>query len=157
MRRHTLSARARDAAGNTATATNVSVTVSNTDTTPPTVSITSPAAGATVTGSVSITATASDNVAVAGVQFLLDGANLGSEVTGAGPTYTFNWNTTTATNATPHAVGAGARRGGEYRDGNERERHGIEHRHDAADSIHHFAGSGGDGDGKHQHHGHGVG
>ena len=78
------------------------------DTTPPTVSITSPAAGATVTGSINITATASDNVAVAGVQFLLDGANLGSEVTGAGPTYTFNWNTTTATNAT-HTLSARAR------------------------------------------------
>ncbi len=106
---HTLSARARDAAGNTATSSNVSVTVSNNgDTTPPTVSITSPAAGATLTGSVNITATASDNTAVAGVQFRLDGTSLGSEVTGAGPTYTFNWNTASATNAA-HTLSARAR------------------------------------------------
>jgi hypothetical protein len=42
------------------------------------------------------------------VQFLLDGANLGAEVTGAGPTYIFNWNTTTAGNGT-HTLAARAR------------------------------------------------
>ena len=40
------------------------------DTTAPTVSLTGPAAGATVSGTVNLTATASDNVGVAGVQFL---------------------------------------------------------------------------------------
>src|SRR5262249_57095275 len=40
---HSLTAVARDAAGNTASATAISVTVSNTDTTPPTVTVTSPA------------------------------------------------------------------------------------------------------------------
>ena len=49
------------------------------DTTPPTVSMTAPANGATVTGSVTVSANASDNVGVAGVQFLLDGAPLGTE------------------------------------------------------------------------------
>ena len=48
------------------------------DTTPPTVSMTAPAGGATVAGTTTVTASASDNVAVAGVQFKLDGANLGS-------------------------------------------------------------------------------
>jgi hypothetical protein len=104
---HTLSARARDAANNTVTSAGVNVTVSN-DTTPPTGSITSPAAGANVNGTVTVTASASDNVAMAGVQFLLDGANLGAEVTGPGPNYTFNWNSTTASNG-PHTLSARAR------------------------------------------------
>src|SRR6185436_4370830 len=89
---HTLSARARDAANNTTTAANVTVTVSNADTTSPIVSVTSPVAGANLNGSVGIVASASDNVAMGGVQFLLDGASMGAEVTGAGPTYTYTWN-----------------------------------------------------------------
>src|SRR2546422_7956024 len=51
------------------------------DVTPPTVSLTVPAAGATVAGTVTVSANASDNVGVVGVQFKLDGANLGAEVT----------------------------------------------------------------------------
>jgi len=66
------------------------------DTTPPTVSLTAPSAGATVSGTVSVTATASDNVAVASVQFQLDGANLGSLDTTA--PYSVSWDTTTASN-----------------------------------------------------------
>jgi hypothetical protein len=50
------------------------------DTIPPAVSLTAPAAGATVSGAaVTLSATASDNVGVVGVQFKLDGANLGTE------------------------------------------------------------------------------
>ncbi|PYR97136.1 MAG: hypothetical protein DMG16_25650, partial [Acidobacteria bacterium] len=66
------------------------------DTTPPTVSISGPANGTTVSGSLSVAATASDNVGVAGVQFKLDGANLGTELT-AGP-WAVQWNTLTAIN-----------------------------------------------------------
>src|SRR5439155_14852369 len=73
---HTLTAIARDAAGNTTTSAAVTVTVSN-DTTPPAVSISAPAANATVSGSATVSATATDNVGVVGVQFKLDGANLG--------------------------------------------------------------------------------
>src|SRR5206468_507702 len=59
---HTLAARARDAAGNTATAAAVTVTVNNVpDTTPPAVSVTAPADGATVSGAVTVSATASDD------------------------------------------------------------------------------------------------
>src|SRR5204862_484119 len=58
---HALTARARDAAGNTTTSAAVTVTVSNADTTPPTVAITAPANGATVTATVTVTASASDN------------------------------------------------------------------------------------------------
>ena len=76
------------------------------DTTPPTVSVSAPAAGASVQGTIPVNATASDNVGVAGVQFTLDGANLGAEDTAA--PYSVNWNTTTATNGT-HSLRAIAR------------------------------------------------
>jgi hypothetical protein len=98
---HTITAIATDTGGNTAT-TNVSIVVNNT---PPTVSISSPAAGAALTGTVTITANAVDNVGMAGVQFQLDGVNLGSAVTGAGPAYTYSWNTTSAGNGS-HTISA---------------------------------------------------
>ena len=94
-------------AGNNTTSTGVSVTVNNvvTDTTPPTVSMTAPVAGA-VTGTITVTANAADNIGVAGVQFLLDGASLGVEDTAA--PYSISWNTATATNGT-HVLTARAR------------------------------------------------
>jgi len=67
------------------------------DTTTPTVSTSAPASGASVSGSsVIVAATASDNVGVVGVQFKLDGANLGSEDTST--PYSITWNTTSVTN-----------------------------------------------------------
>ena len=71
----------------------VLVTQMPADTTPPSVAVTSPASGATVSQAVTLTASASDDVGVAGVQFLLDGAALGPEVTST--PYTLHWNTTT--------------------------------------------------------------
>ncbi|MFH1256720.1 MAG: Ig-like domain-containing protein [Candidatus Diapherotrites archaeon] len=76
------------------------------DTTPPTVSISSPTTGSTVSGTITVTANASDNVAVAGVQFKLDGSNLESEDLSA--PYSVSWNTTTASNSL-HALTAVAR------------------------------------------------
>ncbi|HTC94526.1 MAG TPA: Ig-like domain-containing protein [Terriglobales bacterium] len=76
------------------------------DTTPPTVSLTAPSSGASVSGTISVTANAADNVKVAGVQFLLDGSNLGSEVTTS--PYSVSWNTTTVTNGA-HTLSARAR------------------------------------------------
>jgi hypothetical protein len=77
------------------------------DTTAPTVSMSAPANNAVVAGTaVTVAATASDNAAVAGVQFLLDGASLGSEDTAA--PYSVTWNTTTASNGS-HVVSARAR------------------------------------------------
>lgn len=61
------------------------------DTTPPTISITTPAAGATVSGLVNLVASASDDKGVVGVQFKVDGVNLGSELTTA--PYSGTWNT----------------------------------------------------------------
>src|SRR5207249_942139 len=87
---HTLRAVARDAANNTGTSSSVGVTVP--DTTPPTVAITSPSPGATVSGTIPVSATASDTAGVAGVQFRLDGANLGAEDTVA--PYSITWDTT---------------------------------------------------------------
>ena len=77
-----------------------------TDTTAPSVSITAPAAGATVSGSTSVTANASDNDSVAGVQFKLDGANLGAEDVAA--PYAVTWDTTLTTNGS-HSLTAVAR------------------------------------------------
>lgn len=100
--------KSKDASGNLATSPDATFTTTApaADTTAPTTAITSPAASATVSATVSVTASASDNVGVAGVQFKLDGANLGAEVT-ASP-YTVAWNTTSATNGA-HQLTATAR------------------------------------------------
>ncbi len=88
---NTVTVTARDAAGNTGTA-NLTVTLS--DTTAPTIALTAPATGSIVTSTVAVSGSATDNVGVAGVQFRLDGVNLGAEV--ATTPYTVQWNTTTA-------------------------------------------------------------
>src|SRR5439155_17603430 len=73
----------------------------------PTVSMTAPTSGATVSGSaVAVSANASDNVGVAGVQFQLDGVDLGAELTAA--PYSLSWNTTTASEGA-HTLTAVAR------------------------------------------------
>jgi hypothetical protein len=61
------------------------------DTEAPSVSVTGPVQGAEVAGSVLVTANASDNQGVVGVQFMLDGVNLGSEDTSA--PYSRTWMT----------------------------------------------------------------
>lgn len=50
------------------------------DTTSPTVNMTNPVDGQTLSGSFSITADAHDNVAIADIQFQIDGQNIGSKV-----------------------------------------------------------------------------
>jgi hypothetical protein len=92
---HSLTAVARDAAGNTFTSSAVSVTADNVV---PTVSITAPAAGATISGSsVAVSANATDNVSVSSVQFKVDGNNVGSSDTTS--PYSTTLNTTALTNA----------------------------------------------------------
>jgi hypothetical protein len=77
------------------------------DTTPPTTNITAPIAGATVSGAnVILSANASDNTGVAGVQFKVDGANVGTEDT-ASP-YSISWNSTSVANGS-HNITAVAR------------------------------------------------
>jgi len=78
-----------------------------TDTTAPLVSITAPANSATVSGAtVTISANASDNLGVVGVQFKLDGANLGSE--DLLPPFSATWNAASAGNGS-HTLTAVAR------------------------------------------------
>lgn len=73
----------------------ISVTIQDAgDTEPPVVSITAPSAGATVSGSsVTLTATATDNVVVSGVQFQVDGVNVGAEDTSS--PYSITWDSLT--------------------------------------------------------------
>lgn len=78
----------------------------NSDVTQPTVALTAPSNGATVSGAITISATASDNVGVFAVQFLLDGNAIGSE-DGNSP-YSISLNTTTLSNGN-HTLTARAR------------------------------------------------
>jgi YVTN family beta-propeller protein/VCBS repeat-containing protein len=77
---YTLTAVARDTAGNLTTSAPVTITVANEDVAP-TVEITS--AGGPIAGLVTVTATASDDVGVVGVQFVANGFLVGAEMTGA--------------------------------------------------------------------------
>ena len=70
---------------------------------PPTVSLTAPANGSSVFGTQAVTATAANAV---GVQFKLDGANLGAEDTTS--PYSVTWDTTTVVNGS-HSLSATAR------------------------------------------------
>jgi glucose/arabinose dehydrogenase len=99
--------RSTDAAGNLATSGDFTFATTDVpDTTPPAVSMTAPANGAVVSGSVTVSADASDNAGVVGVRFILDGANLGSEV--AAPPFTIAWDSSQASNG-PHLLAALAR------------------------------------------------
>ena len=68
----------RDADGNVGTDT---VTVTVRDVTPPAVTVSSPSDGASVPGSTVIVASATDNLAVVRVQFLVDGVSVGNDTT----------------------------------------------------------------------------
>jgi hypothetical protein len=90
--------RSRDAAGNlalSATSTFVTTAASG-DTTAPTVTMTAPASGSTVSGVVTVSASATDNVGVVGVQFLLNGSALGVEDTTA--PYSISWSAASSSN-----------------------------------------------------------
>lgn len=76
------------------------------DTVPPAVYIYAPSNRATVSGTTTLYASSWDNVGVAGVQFKLDGINLGAEDRSA--PYTTSWNTTSAA-AGSHTLTAEAR------------------------------------------------
>jgi hypothetical protein len=109
---HTLSARATDSSGDVATASPITVTVvsgggggGGGDSTPPTVSITNPTQNETVSGTTPLAANAADNVALASVQFFVDGQQVGGPVTS--PPYAINWDTTTVNSGT-HTVSAQA-------------------------------------------------
>jgi hypothetical protein len=97
---------AEDPAGNVSVPSNSARADIAADTVPPAISLAQPQSGATVSGVTSISAVASDDVGVAGVQFLLDGAALDSEDTTA--PYSVSWTSTGATNGS-HTLSARAR------------------------------------------------
>lgn len=68
------------------------------DTTPPIVSVTQPAGGSTVSGTVNLSADANDPESPVRVQFMLDGAPIGSLLTAA--PYTLAWNSSAVANGT---------------------------------------------------------
>jgi len=74
------------------------------DTTPPTVTLTAPANGTTVAGVVHITASASDNVAIDHLEFLVDGSVVGTQVWAPAA---YDWNSRTVTNGN-HTIRARA-------------------------------------------------
>jgi hypothetical protein len=97
---------AQDAAQNVGPPSNEAAATVTADTTAPTVAVTSPSSGSTVAGTVPLTASASDDVAVMGVQFLIDGIATGAEDTSA--PYSINWTSTLAANGN-HVITARAR------------------------------------------------
>ena len=103
--------KAVDAAGNqSGLSTAASATTPGPDAIAPSVTLTAPVVPAgsssvTVAGSVTVSATASDNIGVLGVQFLLDNVLLVDDTTSP---YSTSWNTTTASNG-QHTLAARAR------------------------------------------------
>lgn len=69
----------------------------NTDSLAPTVSLTAPLSGASVSGVVTVTASASDNVGVSRVEFLIDGAWVGSDTSAP---YAYSWDSASGANGT---------------------------------------------------------
>ena len=100
---------AHDGAGNSSQPSAQAPATATADTTAPSVSVTAPANGATVSGNVTLTANASDNVGVGGVQFRVDGANVGPEDTTS--PYAASWDSTTAAAGSQHQITAVARDG----------------------------------------------
>ena len=85
---HILTATANDILGQKTTSSGVNIWLAP----PPSVSITSPTGG-NLSGTVTVTANATSTAGIAGVQFQLDGTNLGASITGPGPTFSLSWDT----------------------------------------------------------------
>jgi chitodextrinase len=99
---------AADGAGNVGPASSEASAVAAADTTAPTVAIDAPGGGSTLAGVVTVSAAADDDQGVVGVQFKLDGQNLGNEDTTS--PYSLGWDTRVETNAA-HTLTAVARDG----------------------------------------------
>ena len=98
---HIIEAVATDTIGQTAT-DSVSVTVDNVDD-PPNVYITNPENGAKVSGTVTVTADASDDKGVDQVEFFVDGASIGADMTA--PYEVPSWNSASVADG-PHIIEA---------------------------------------------------
>jgi Bacterial Ig domain/Beta xylosidase C-terminal Concanavalin A-like domain/Fibronectin type III domain len=100
--------RSKDSSGTETLSNDATFTTLGTkDTTPPTVSIMSPSNGSSTSGTITVTAAATDDVGVVGVQFMLDGAAAGQELT-TPPPYSISWNSTTVPDG-QHTMAARAR------------------------------------------------
>src|SRR5262249_10094565 len=66
---------------------------------PPALSLTAPAPG-TYNGTIQLGANATAVAGMASVQFKVDNTNIGSPVTGVGPSFAKNWDTTSVSNGT---------------------------------------------------------
>ena len=84
-----------DASNHVAVSGDFSFTTPPTDTIPPSVTITNPSNGATVSGKTTLAASASDNVGISGVQFLVDGRGVGSA---SSSPYSISWDSSSVTN-----------------------------------------------------------
>jgi peptidoglycan/xylan/chitin deacetylase (PgdA/CDA1 family) len=102
-----VTARARDAAGNTTVSAPIHVTV---DLAPPAVAITTPLPGAHVSGTVAVTANASDDIGVASVELFVNNSSLG--VVTAAP-YTVMFDTTSALNGSVKLTATATDRSGQ--------------------------------------------
>ncbi|HEX4525868.1 MAG TPA: chitobiase/beta-hexosaminidase C-terminal domain-containing protein [Gaiellaceae bacterium] len=97
----TVNYRSYDVVGNLEADNSVQISI---DGTVPTVTLTAPAANSLATGTITLSANASDNVAVASVDFLVDGNVVGSS--SAAP-YSFSWNSTSVPDGS-HTIAARA-------------------------------------------------
>jgi hypothetical protein len=97
--------KAEDGTGNLSPASN-QVSGVNPDVSPPVVSVVSPVGGSVVSGVVGLSASASDDVGVVGVQFRVDGVNVGAEVLGA--PWSVSWDSRLVVDGS-HVVSAVAR------------------------------------------------
>lgn len=101
---YTLTARARDAAGNVRTTAPVNVTIANSaDVTSPFVALNHPWTNDVISGTSMLWAVAGDNIGVTGVQFKVNGVDVGPLLTSA--PYRFPWNAD-ATGSGPATVTA---------------------------------------------------
>jgi peptidoglycan/xylan/chitin deacetylase (PgdA/CDA1 family) len=103
---HTVSATVRDKYGTKGTSNPVKINVSNIDLISPTVALTGLIDGQIITGTITLNASATDNIGVAGVQFIIDGVNFGAEDTAA--PYQISVDTTSLYNGN-HYIAASAR------------------------------------------------
>ena len=99
---YTLQSLATDEAGNTTYSAGITIRVDNT---PPTTAVTTPTSGATESGTAAtLGATASDNVSVSQVQFVLTGGTYNKTLIGtatlSGSTWTYSWNSKSVPNGT---------------------------------------------------------
>jgi hypothetical protein len=96
---HTLTVSATDSANKTGQSS-IAVIVSNSA---PAISVTTPANGSVVSGTVLVTTNVTSNLSISGVQFAIDGANLGASVTSA--PFQISWDTTSAADGS-HVISA---------------------------------------------------